>query len=133
MIYCLDTDTCVFALRGGFPAIKRNFQRLPAVHIKIPAIVRAELLLGALKATDPKKTMHTVESFLEPFDIIEFGAKESITYATVRFELERGGFSIGPNDLIIAAIVLSAQATLVTHNIKEFKRVPGLMLEDWID
>ena len=131
MIYCLDTDICIFALKGRFPSLKRWFQHLSAGRIKIPSIVRAELLFGALKSTSPENSLRLVESFLEPFEIIPFDAGEAVVYAKIRLDLEKNGFLIGPNDLIIAATVLAHQGTLVTHNVKEFQRVPGLLFQDW--
>ena len=131
MIYCLDTDICIFALKGRFPSLKRWFQQLSCARIKIPAIVQAELFLGAFKSFNPANAMHLVEGFLEPFEVIPFGAGEAIVYAKVRADLEQSGFLVGPNDLIIAATVLAHQGTLVTHNVKEFQRVPGLLVEDW--
>ena len=131
MIYFLDTDTCVFALRGRFPLLKKQFQQLSAGHIQVPSIVRAELLLGALKSSNPKNALHALESFLEPFGIVPFGAAEAVIYAKIRLDLEQKGMVIGPNDLIIAATVLAHQGTLVTHNVKEFKRVSGLLIQDW--
>ena len=129
MIYYLDTDTCIFALRGRFP-LQKWFQQVSAQRIKIPSIVQAELLLGVFKTSDPNN-LHRVERFLEPFEIIPFGPGEAVAYAKIKIDMQQQGFSIGPNDLIIAATVLAHQGTLVTHNVKEFKRVPGILVEDW--
>ena len=131
MNYYLDTDICVFALKGQFPAIKKWLQGFVPDHIKIPSVVKSELLLGALKSTRPKETFHLVERFLGPYEIISFDGQAAVAYARIRHELETMGKSIGPNDLIIAATVVANQGTLVTHNSKEFNRVPGLLTEDW--
>lgn len=131
MKYYLDTDICIFALKNHFPAIKKSLFDLSPDHIKVPSIVVAELMLGALKSKDPKKTMHLVERFLEPYEVIDFDQRAGIVYATIRQDLEKKGYLIGPNDLIIAATVLANQGTLVTHNMKEFSRVRGLLIEDW--
>jgi len=131
MNYYLDTDICIFALKGEFPSIKKWLQSSVPGHIKIPSIVQAELLLGALKSKDPKQTIHLIERFLEPYEIISFDSLAAIAYARIRCELEKNGKSIGPNDLIIAATVAANQGALVTHNIKEFSRIPGLITEDW--
>ena len=131
MNYFLDTDTCIFGLRGRFPAIKKQLQALIPDQIKIPSIVKAELFLGALKSGDPKKNTLLVEKFLEPYEIVSFNSKAAISYAKIRYELEKDGKSIGPNDLIIAASVIANQGILVTHNIHEFARIPGLLVEDW--
>lgn len=131
MKYYLDTDICVFALKGRFPAIKKWLQSSAPDHIKIPSIVQSELLLGALKSANPRQTVHFIERFLEPYEIISFDSQAAIAYARIRHELEKNGKNIGPNDLIIAATVAANQGTLVTHNTKEFDRVPGLITEDW--
>ena len=68
---------------------------------------------------------------MEPFEYISFESQAAIAYARIRYDLEKEGKSIGPNDLIIAAVVLANQGTLVTHNVNEFSRVPGLLIEDW--
>ena len=131
MNYYLDTDTCIFGLRGQFSAIKKQLQNCVPDHIKIPSIVQAELLLGVLKSDNPKKNAHLVEKFLEPYEVVPFNTQAAISYAKIRYELEKDGKSIGPNDLIIASTVVANQGTLVTHNINEFNRVPGLLVEDW--
>jgi len=131
MNYFLDTDICIYCLKNDFPAIKKSLQNSTPDHIKIPSMVRAELLLGALKSTDPKQALRLTEHFLEPYEIVPFAEQEAVTYAKTRCDLEKKGVSIGPNDLIIAAVVLTHQGTLVTHNTKEFNRIPGLLLEDW--
>ena len=131
MNYYLDTDICIFILKGQFPAIKKWFQASQPDHIKIPSIVQSELLLGALKSANPKETVHLIERFLEPYEIVSFNAQAAIAYARIRHQLEKSGKSIGPNDLIIAATVAAHQGTLITHNTKEFNRVPGIIIEDW--
>ncbi len=131
MNYYLDTDICVFTLKGQFPAIKKWLQSSLPDHIKIPSIVQSELLLGALKSAHPKHAIHLIERFLEPYEIISFDRQAAIAYARIRYELEKNGKSIGPHDLIIAATVAANQGTLVTHNSKEFNRVHGLLTEDW--
>ena len=131
MNYYLDTDICIHALKGQFPGIKKWLQASMPEHIKIPSIVQAELLLGALKSIDPAQTVHLIERFLEPYEIVSFNSQSAIFYARIRQGLEKSGKCIGPNDLIIAATVLAHQGTLVTHNMKEFNRVPGLITEDW--
>ena len=67
MNYYLDTDICIFALKGQFPAIKQWLQKSMPEQIKIPAIVQSELLLGALKSADSKQEIHLVERFVAPF------------------------------------------------------------------
>ena len=130
MVY-LDTDICVFALKNRFPSIQARLQTYPPNRVKIPAIVKAELLLGAEQSRDPIAAHRVVEAFLRPFDIIPFCDRCAIVYAHIRADMERRGLSIGPNDLLIASTVLGNQGILVTHNTKEFGRIAQLALEDW--
>ena len=129
--YHLDTNTCIYALKGRYPAIERRIRRLSPERIKIPALVKAELLLGAEKSQSAKRTREAVEAFLLPFAVVAFGDAAAIAYARIRAELERAGQPIGPNDLIIAATVLAAGGVLVTHDAREFGRVKALKLQDW--
>jgi tRNA(fMet)-specific endonuclease VapC len=129
--YLLDTNICIYALKNRFPGIKEIMGNLSPYDIAIPSIVKAELYYGAVKSRMPNKTFSILEKFLAPFEILPFGDKEIMIYANIRANLEKSGKIIGPNDLIIAATALSRGAVLVTHNTKEFKRVEGLIIEDW--
>ena len=131
MIYFLDTDVCIFALKGRFPAIKKWIQSLTPDRIKIPSIVKAELLLGAEKSVFLKQARAVVEAFLNPFEIVAFDDPCVSFYSKIRSEMEKKGISIGPNDLLIASTVLAHHGTLVTHNVKEFGRIPNLKVQDW--
>ncbi|MBM9578656.1 type II toxin-antitoxin system VapC family toxin [Leptospira sp. 201903070] len=132
MNYFLDTNTCIYFLKGKSENIEKNIRKLNPNRIKIPSIVKAELLLGALKSNGKKKNREVVLSFLDPFEIIGFNDIESEIYAEVRSDLEIQGIPIGPNDLVIASVVLSSNGILVTNNEKEFKRIPKLKLENWL-
>lgn len=101
--------------------------------IKIPSIVKSELLVGAIKSRDPIRNKKIVLEFLEPFEICGFHDNESIIYSEIRCGLEMAGTPIGPNDLIIASIVLGSHGILVTNNEKEFSRVHGLKIENWFE
>lgn len=76
--------------------------------------------------------MEKVKKFLLPFEIISFDDQAAIEYSVIRANMERTGIVIGPNDLIIAATVLSRRGILVTNNEKEFRRIPGLTVENWL-
>ena len=132
MNYFLDTDTCIFVLRGRFPAIKTHLQALSPERIKIPAIVKAELLLAVQKSGEAHHKI-IVEKFLSPFEVVAFCDRCTLVYAEIRNFLEAKGQPIGPNDLLIAATVQANQGTLVTHNTKEYKRVPDLKIQDWVE
>jgi len=131
MRFCLDTNTCIDAMKGTWPAMAERFRRYVPEDIGVPSMVRAELLLGARKSRDPRRIGELVESFLAPFELLPFDRAATGHYADIRHQLEVIGKPIGPNDLVIAATVRSRNLTLITHNHSEFVRVPGLAMEDW--
>lgn len=130
-MYFLDTNICIYALNGRFPEIQEHISRKKPNLIKIPSIVKAELYLGAEKSNNLEKTKNVLKRFLSPFEVVPFCDKCSFVYAKLRSQLETDGTLIGPNDLIIASIVLGNKGILVTHNLKEFSRVRKLETEDW--
>jgi tRNA(fMet)-specific endonuclease VapC len=131
-MYFLDTNTCIFFLNGKYESIKTKILTTSPNEIIIPSVVKAELLFGAYKSKKPKETIETVEKFLEPFEIVSFDDMATHTYAELRNNMEQSGELIGPNDLIIASIVKFHEGILVTNNVKEFKRIKGLKIEDWV-
>jgi len=132
MLY-LDTNTCIYFLNGKYMSVREHLTSTSPSEIKIPAVVAAELLTGAFKSKQKNETVKKVNVFLKAFKIQEFGIEEALAYAKIRASLEKKGTVIGPNDLLIAATALSNGATLVTNNTKEFERVEGLMLTNWVE
>ena len=122
MIYYLDTNICVYFLKGLYPSIIEKMQSMNAGNIKIPSIVKAELLYGAEKSQQKVKNLTKINRFLEPFEITPFDDDCSIIYSKIRSEMELKGTAIGPNDYIIAATVLAKNGILVTNNTKEFEK-----------
>jgi tRNA(fMet)-specific endonuclease VapC len=131
MKYFLDTNICIYYLKGLYPKLKEKLLSFNPEVISIPAIAKAELLFGAEKSKKRKENLEKIYEFLLPFQIQGFSNPETEIYASVRNNLEKKGIPIGPNDIIIASIVLSNDGTLVTHNTKEFNRIDGLLVEDW--
>ncbi|TGN07095.1 type II toxin-antitoxin system tRNA(fMet)-specific endonuclease VapC [Leptospira ilyithenensis] len=132
MNYFLDTNICIYFLKGKSSNIENNIKKLNPSRIKIPSIVKAELLLGVLRSSDKRKNREIVLNFLDPFEIIGFNDLDSEIYTELRTDLELKGLPIGPNDLIIASIVLSSNGILVTNNEKEFSRIANLKIENWL-
>jgi len=132
MIYYLDSNICVYFLKGLYPSIMENIQKINPNNIKIPSIVKAELLYGAEKSQQKSKNLSSINRFLEPFEIIPFDDDCSIVYSRIRSSMELKGTIIGPNDYIIAATVLAKNGILVTNNTKEFERIKSLKIENWI-
>lgn len=130
-MYFLDSNICIDFMRGRLPLGYDLMRRSDPGIFKIPAIVEGELRLGAYKSAQPAKNQWLVEEFLLPFEVIPFDSQCARAYAKIRGELERQGNVIGPNDMLIAATAVANQAVLITNNVDEFKRVPGLSLESW--
>ncbi len=131
MTYLLDTNTCIYALNGKGPVVAQKLAALTPRSVLIPSMVQAELLLGAAKSTRPAETKSVVTQFLSPYLIVPFDAAAAEVYAEIRGSLERAGKPIGPNDYVVAATAIAQGGVLVTANLSEFKRVPGLRFESW--
>ncbi len=132
MKYYLDTNICVYYIKGKYPKLLEKLLSKHPNDIKIPAIVKAELIYGAQKSERKEKNEEVIRKFLLPFEIIAFGDKQSEIYGKIRADLEKKGKIIGPNDLLIASIVLSEDGILVTNNEKELKKVKELKIENWV-
>ena len=131
-MWALDTNIVVMALRRGSAArMREQFRAVEPGTIVIPEMVQAELLHGCLRSDRSRENLGAVEGILAPFRRLSFGSDAAEHYAEIRIELEKRGEPIGPNDLVIAATVRAAGAVLVTNNLREFERVPGLQCEDW--
>ena len=111
--------------------MRDRYSAHPPSAFGIPAIVKAELYLGAYKSQRREATLAVLDAFLAPLSILPFGDEESVVYARIRSELEFEGKPVGPNDLLIASTALARGAILITHNAGEFKRIRGLQWEDW--
>ncbi|MCK5520101.1 type II toxin-antitoxin system VapC family toxin [bacterium] len=131
MKYFIDSNIIIYFLKGQYPSLTTYFIQTHIEDIYIPAIVKAELLFGIQKSKLKRENREKYLQFLAPFEIIPFDNKAALSYSLIRSELECKGNPIGPNDLMIAAIVHSRSGTLVTHNTKEFAKVPGLFVADW--
>ena len=116
MNYYLDTDICIFALKGTFLTIAQWIQSYSPDRLKISAIVKAELLLGGQRSDQSKRVLQMVERFLDPFEIVAFDDRCAHVYATVRLTLEHEGRAIGPHDLLIASTVLAHQGKFRSCN-----------------
>ncbi len=133
MIRFLDTNICIYFLKGTYPQIRTRLMQHGPEDIKIHVIVKAELLYGAAKSDKRKENEKNITGFLKPFEIVPFDDSATACYADICSKAEVKGSPVGPNDLIIAATVLSQSGVLVTNNTKEFQRIQELMVENWVE
>jgi tRNA(fMet)-specific endonuclease VapC len=129
--YSLDTNFCIRYLKGIVPTVLERLNARMPHEVVICSIVRAELLFGAIRSDNPARAFVMRRAFLSPYQTLPFDDAAAEHCARIRFDLEKRGVVIGPNDLMIAAIAVANDLTLVTHNTGEFARVPGLKIEDW--
>jgi tRNA(fMet)-specific endonuclease VapC len=131
MTYLLDTNTCIKLLNGRSEPVNRRIRSLHFSEVAICSVVKAELLYGAAKSVRREENFSKLQRFYAGFASLPFDDGAAETYGWLRSRLEAAGTPIGPNDLLIGAIALSNRRVLVTHNTREFGRIPGLVLEDW--
>lgn len=131
MKYLLDTNTCIRYLNHRSQAVTDRFHKTNERDIVLCSVVKGELYLGALKSQTPEITMRKQRDFADRFISLPFDDSAALHYAQIRATLELAGTPIGSNDLMIAAIALANHLTLVTHNMREFERIPALQIEDW--
>ena len=130
-MYLLDTNACIRFLRDANSAVARRLATVDIQEVAVCAVVKAELYYGARRSADPEHSSHIVRAFLAGLTSWPFDDDAAEVYGHLRADLAREGMPIGPNDLMISSIAVAHQATLVTHNMREFARVPGLKSVDW--
>jgi len=130
-VVLLDTDVCIYLLRGQGHSVARRLREMPVGEIGTTAITAAELRFGALRSAKPEGNMLRVEQFLRPIAQLPFDGRAGMFFARIKADLVARGQVIGPMDLLIAATALSTGARLVTHNRREYERIPRLHVESW--
>ena len=130
MAFLLDTDTCIYALKQNERVLRRLLSTARE-DVVVSVITEAELRTGAAKSSSPVRTLHLLENFLRPLALIDFTSEDASAYANVRAKLERAGTPIGPLDTLIASQAVARKLTLVSNNEREFRRVMGLVVENW--
>jgi tRNA(fMet)-specific endonuclease VapC len=130
--YLLDTNIVIYVIKRRPLAVLDVFNRQQG-RMAISTITVAELVHGAEKSQFPARNLAVVDDFLSRLAVLPYTAEAAYHYGSIRAVLEKAGQSIGINDLHIAGQARSSGLTLVTNNRREFERVPGLLLENWID
>lgn len=129
--YMLDTNICIYVIKRK-PLEAMQAFNLHVGQLCISSITLAELLHGASKSAKSEHNLRVVEDFVSRLDVLDYGDKAAAHYGDVRADLERKGTPIGVNDLHIAGHARSEALIIVTNNEKEFVRVNGLRVENWI-
>lgn len=132
MKYLLDTNICIYIIKQQPQQVIGRLRTLDVSDVGVSAITVAELQYGAAKSAFPDRNRLALAGFLAPLEILDFTAAFADTYGRIRADLERSGTPIGAYDLLIAAQALAGGLTLVTNNEREFRRIPGLAVENWV-
>jgi tRNA(fMet)-specific endonuclease VapC len=131
-MFVLDTNTVVDYFKGKGRVAERLLAVAPS-EITLPAISVYEVWVGVFGSQNPKRRREQFEAFLSVVEILPFETEAGMRAAELRYKLERAGEAIGPLDTLIAATALAHGGVLVTRNVREFSRVPGLKLVNWHD
>lgn len=131
MRYLLDTNVCIEILRGRNPSLKQRLESAGFDQLRLCSIVWAELHCGACLLVNPEQEKQRIKVAFGGWPRLPFDDAAAERYGEIRAQLQRAGRLIGANDLLIAATALANGLTLITHNTDEFKRIEGLVVEDW--
>ena len=129
-MFVLDTNSIVHFFKGH-EAVVKNWLRLEHEGLAMPAPVLYELLVGVEHSKTPSRRLTQLQAITPHVSLMPFGAREAADAATIRADLERRGCMIGPIDILIAATARANDATLVSHNLREFELVRNLDVVDW--
>lgn len=131
LTYMLDTNICIYVMKTYPPELREKFNAL-AESLCISSITLGELYYGAEKSARRAENLLAIEHFAARLDVLPFGGKASAHYGQMRAELERAGTPCGPHDTQIGAHARSEGLIVVTNNLREFARMPGLRAENWL-
>jgi tRNA(fMet)-specific endonuclease VapC len=130
--YMLDTDTCSYIMKRTHENILKRLAKLPVEDVCISVITKSELLFGVEISPKRRQDEEALDAFLRYVEVLDFPNAAALHYAKIRAELRAKGMMIGANDLLIAAHACSLGLTLITNNTREFRRVRGLEIENWV-
>lgn len=132
-MYLLDTNICIYAIKGKYPHIAEKLLSIHPDNIKISAVTVMELEYGAAKSKWGDRSREAMRAFLSAFEVLPFTEADADVCGLLRASLAISGTPIGAYDIMIAAQGISRGLTVVTHNTSEFQRVPKIRLEDWVE
>jgi tRNA(fMet)-specific endonuclease VapC len=130
--FLLDTNICIYIIKKKPIQVIKHLQSLDISEVGISSITLSELEYGISKSAKPEQNKLALAKFLAPLEILPYNDASAEKSGVIRLNLEKVGTPIGPLDTLIAAHALSLGCILVTNNVKEFRRIKGLQIENWI-
>jgi tRNA(fMet)-specific endonuclease VapC len=130
-VYLLDTNICIYLIRKQPPKVLERLMACSPDEVALSVVTLSELAYGVSKSQAQAKNRASLELFLTPFRVLDYTVEVAFAYGEIRAELEQKGTPIGAMDLMIAAHAKATGATLVSNNLREFRRVAGLQTENW--
>jgi len=131
--YLLDTDICIYLIKRRPSEVLDRFRQHSPQDVAISTITLFELQYGIEKSQYRQRSENALAKFLLPLNLINLDRSAAIEAAAIRAKLEKNGMPIGPYDLLIAGLARLRDMILVTNNTKEFERIAGLRLENWVE
>ena len=128
--YMLDTSICIYIIKNYPRGLAERFNQL-AEQVCVSSITLAELYYGAEKSARVLENIQEVEEFISRLDVLAFSAKAAKHYGQIRADLERAGTPVGPHDLLVGGHARAEGLIVVTKNLREFVRMPGVRVENW--
>ncbi|PCI43178.1 MAG: VapC toxin family PIN domain ribonuclease [Proteobacteria bacterium] len=129
--YMLDTNIIIYTIKNRPAKVRELFQQHDGLMC-VSSVTLGELMYGAEKSKQVERNLFDIEALMARLDVVSFDASAAQHFGQLRAELYKIGKPIGPYDMMIAAHARASGLTLVTNNSKEFERVPGLRLENWV-
>ena len=129
--YLLDTNVVIYAIKNRPQSLRRKFNQLQG-QMAVSAVTWGELIYGVERSAQPERNLADIESLGARIEVLPFDRIAANHFGQIRAELHRIGRPIGPYDMMIAGQARARGLVLVSNNVKEFKRVSGLMLENWV-
>lgn len=129
--YMLDTNIVIYTIKNKPEVVRKAFKKHSG-QMAISSVTLGELVYGAEKSSRPEQNLTAIEGLAARLDVLAFDSKAATHFGQLRAELAKAGKPIGPYDQMIAGHARASGLILVTNNLKEFRRVPGLRTENWV-